>query len=133
MGAYGGHGHIKSKKNKQDWVLTEAMAISSPRKQKIGVGAYGGHGQIKSKKQNRLECLRRPWPYQIQEQKIAHGGKVPFSKQEQILNLVCSRGNVHVRIEKHKHTQATTHDKTSVLDMWHNVHGGIGHSHSKKK
>ena len=51
MGAYGGHGHIKSKKNKQDWVLTEAMAISNPRKQKIGVGAYGGHGQIKSKKQ----------------------------------------------------------------------------------
>ena len=63
MGAYGGHGHINSKKNKQAWVLTEAMAISNPRKQKIGVGAYGGHDQIKSKKQNRLECLRRPWPY----------------------------------------------------------------------
>ena len=47
--------------------------------------------------------------------------------------MVCSRGNVHVRIEKHKHTQATTHDKTKVLDMWHNVRGGIGHSHSKKK
>ena len=107
MGAYRGHGHITSKKNKQAWVLTEAMAISNPRK-KIGVGAYGGHGQIKSKKQ-----------------KIAHGGNVRFPKQESILNLVCSRGNVHVRIEKHKHTQATTHNKTNVLDMWHNVHEAL--------